>query len=412
MGHRATPAARHPRARQGWRLRRVQEGAGTAQARPRRRGARGRAPTRQQGLSRGCHREHPAAGKNRRRLTGPIRGTRLPAEVKRWIVGAVTDAKKEGMPITRACEILMIDSCRVRRWIGGRDSQHLQAADLVDTPPVARVCPHKVTDAERAEIVTAARDEKLAHLRHRKLTHTLSRQKRVFCSPSTTLRVLRSESLVPVYHHRSRPQRPRPETDVSEPNTTWRYDITELPTLAGPYHLVPVLDACSRKITGRYFGPEQTSAAVQVAWDKALADEGLLAEDAQRLPAAASDRGTQMTSKSTQQFFFDLGIVQSFSRARTPTDNAACEAWIATIKCERLYEADTADMTPEQVESMVDRFIRFYNEERLHQAIDYVTPAERHDGRHTAITEARRRGMQEAKERRRMEAYGGVSEVR
>jgi putative transposase len=66
-------------------------------------------------------------------------------------------------------------------------------------------------------------------------------------------------------------------------------------------------------------------------------------------------------------------------------------------------------MTPAEVESMIDRFIDFYNDVRLHQAIDYVTPAERHDGRHTAIIEARRRGMQEAKRRRRMEAYGGRS---
>jgi transposase InsO family protein len=57
---------------------------------------------------------------------------------------------------------------------------------------------------------------------------------------------------------------------------------------------------------------------------------------------AASDRGTQMTSKSTQQFLFDLGIVQSFSRAKTPTDNAACEAWIATLNCKTLYDSNTA----------------------------------------------------------------------
>ncbi len=343
-------------------------------------------------------------------MTGPIRGARLPAEVKRFIVRAVTDAKNNGMSIACSCEILMIDARRVRRWIGGRDPQALTERDLTDVLPIAKVAPHAITATERAEIVTAAKDKRLAHLRHRKLTHTLSRTNRVFCSPSTTLRVLRAENLVPVYHHRSRPARPRPVTDESEPNKTWRYDFLTFPTTAGDYHCAPVLDGCSRKITGRYFGPEETSASVHSAWDKALANEGLLAEDAPKLPMAASDRGTQMTSKSTQQFFFDLGIVQSFSRPKTPTDNASCESWIATLKCERLYDANTADMAPWEVESLIDRFIDFYNNERLHQGIDYVTPAERHDGRHTAIIEARQRGMQEAKLRRKVEAYRAVIE--
>ncbi|CAN5784118.1 hypothetical protein BH18ACT15_BH18ACT15_06610 [soil metagenome] len=345
-------------------------------------------------------------------MTGPIRGTRLPAEVKRFVVRAVTEAKANGMPVGKSCDILMIDARRVRRWIRGRDPQALTEADLADVPPIAKVCPHAITKTERAEIVRAARTKKLAHLRHRKLTHTLSRQDRVFCSPSTTLRVLRAENLVPVYHHRSRPSRPRPTTDESQPNKTWRYDFLTFSTKAGDYHLVPVLDGCSRKITGYYFGPEETSSAVHDAWDKALAKEGLLAEDAPQLPMAASDRGTQMTSGSTHQFFFDLGIIQSFSRPKTLTDNASCESWIATLKCERLYEANTADMAPWEVESLIDRFIDFYNNERLHQGIDYVTPAERHDGKHTAIIASRKRGMQEARKQRRMEAYGGVREAR
>lgn len=169
-----------------------------------------------------------------------------------------------------------------------------------------------------------------------------------------------------------------------------------MPTLHGDYHLVPVIDACSRKIVGRCFSPEATSQAVQDAWGKALATEGLLGADGPALPVAASDRGTQMTSRSTRAFFFDLGVVQSFSRPRTPTDNGAAESWMATLKCERLYEADTATMTPAEVESMIDRFITYYNETRLHQGLNYVTPAERHEGRHTAIIGSRVEGMQRA----------------
>ncbi|MGH9195318.1 MAG: integrase core domain-containing protein [Acidimicrobiia bacterium] len=113
-----------------------------------------------------------------------------------------------------------------------------------------------------------------------------------------------------------------------------------------------------------------------------------------------------MTSKSTRQFLAlaDIGVAQSFSRPRTPTDNASCEAWMATIKCERLYDADTAEMAPWEVEDMIDRFIEHYNERRLHQGLGFVTPVERHEGRHETIIAARRDRMAKAKEARRQEA--------
>jgi transposase InsO family protein len=288
----------------------------------------------------------------------------------------------------------------------------LRVEDLRDDPPVAVRAPHRLTAAERAEILEAAGEDGLAGLRHRKLAHTLSRQGRAYVSESSVLRVLRSAGQVPVYLRRQRPTRPRPQLDESEPNRSWRYDLTSFPTRAGDYHLVPIIDGCSRKIVGAWFGGEATSVSVQTAWEKALANEGLLGEVGPALPAAVSDRGTQMTSKSTQAFFTDLGITQSFSRPRTPTDNATAESWMATLKCEQLYGADTAEMSPTEVEEMIDRFIWHYNHERLHQNLNFVTPAERHDGRHTAIIEARRKGMAEARQRRRQETYRGNRETR
>lgn len=379
-------------------------------------------------------------------MIGPIRGTRLSAEIKLKIVRAVHAAKVAGVPIERACGVIMLDPRRLRRWIeharicpafgstssatrppegserqvlvqaaSGRariDVATLTEAHLIDHPPVARVRSHALTFAERKEIVRAADEDALAHLRHRKLTHHLSRTERVWCSESSVLRVLREAGKVPRYLRRHRPERPRPQVGASHPNAVWDYDLTSFPTRAGDYHLVPVIDRCSRKITGRHFGPEADSAAVQTAWGKALASEGLLAEEAPAMPGAHSDRGTQMTSRSTRTFFVDLGIAQTYSRPRTPTDNAAAESWMATLKCERLYEADTQEMTPDEVETMIDRFIDYYNNERLHQSLGFVTPAERHEGRHTVIIAARKEGMRRAREMRKMVAYEGTGEAR
>lgn len=358
----------------------------------------------------------------------------MSAEVKLEIIRAICTAKTLGFTVERACVVIMLDARRLRRWMqkaricpatastapwptapGGAErlaAEKISLAGLADRPPIATIAPHRLTDDERERIVGAAGEERLAHLRHRKLTHQLSREGRVFCSESSVLRVLRDAGKVPRYIRRARPERGRSQLKPSQPNTAWDYDFTTFPTIAGPYHLVPVIDRCSRKIVGHHFGPEQTSAALQTAWAKSLAAEGLLVEDGPSLPKAHSDRGTQMTSRSTRAFFAELGIAQTFSRARTPNDNATCESWMATLKCERLYEAGTAGMSPLEVEAMIDRFIDHYNNERLHQSLGFVTPVDRHEGRHTALIAARRNGMAAARARRKMAAYAEAGEAK
>lgn len=106
------------------------------------------------------------------------------------------------------------------------------------------------------------------------------------------------------------------------------------------------------------------------------------------------------------------GLLAEKGPPRTPTDNASWESWMARLNCERLYEADTAEMTPDEVEAMIDRFIDRSNNDRLHQGLQFVTPADRHEGRRTAILAARKEGMGRARQIRRMMAYGGTGEIR
>jgi hypothetical protein len=56
-------------------------------------------------------------------LTGAIRGTRLSADVKLALVGAIIEAKDAGFPIVRACEVLMLEARRFHRWVKGRDPE-------------------------------------------------------------------------------------------------------------------------------------------------------------------------------------------------------------------------------------------------------------------------------------------------
>ena len=96
-----------------------------------------------------------------------------------------------------------------------------------------------------------------------------------------------------------------------------------------------------------------------------------------------------------------------FSRPRTPADNAAIESFFATIKGERLYHGSYSN--PIELVSDADAFVAYYNGERLHMGIDFVTPAEKHDGRADAIIAARRAGLKRAREER-LQVNRGCSE--
>jgi putative transposase len=147
-----------------------------------------------------------------------------------------------------------------------------------------------------------------------------------------------------------------------------------------------------------------------MAWGKSLANEGLLAEEDQPFPTPTPTGAPQMTSRSTQAFA-DRGIGQTFSGPGTPTDNTTCKSWMATLRCESLYKAHTADKSPWEVEEMIDRFIEYYNNDRLHQGLQFVTPTDTR-GRRVTIIASRKEGMRPARDRRKMVAYGGTGEIR
>lgn len=255
----------------------------------------------------------------------------------------------------------------------------LTEAHLTDRPPLAHRALHRLTETERSEILNAADEDAPAHLRHRKLTHHMSRQGRVFCSEPSVLRVLREGGKVPVYLRRRR-RRPRPEIDAqgSQPLMDLRpahvpHPRRELPPGSGARRVVP-RDHRPVLRPGGHVGVRPGGVG-QVPRQRRPARRG-------RTPPArgALRPGTQMTSRSTQSFFADLGIAQSFSRPRTPTDNAACESWMATLNVRAPLRGRHRGTAPVGVEELIDRFIDYYNNERLHQGIGFVTPAERHEG--------------------------------
>jgi putative transposase len=317
--------------------------------------------------------------------------------MKKEIADAVNEAGKSGVNTGQACEIIMLPRVRYYAWLVGRRPDDVATGDLEDRTSAPGCTPHKITPDERQAIIEIAKDDAYADLSHRKLAFSALDEGKVAASPSTFYREMKRAELVGKTK-RSRPKNlKKPEIEADRPNQAWQYDVTYLRLLTGVFaYIVFILDRYSRKIVGARASHSRKSEDIIATWDAALSSEGLLESDDK--PLAFSDRGPEMKSKTTKEYFRDIGITQDHSRPHTPNDNAHAEAVIATAKCEYLYLGEFANIY--EVQDAVCDLVAHYNNVRLHQGIGYVTPEVKHMGLEEVVFEARRCSLARAREER------------
>lgn len=152
------------------------------------------------------------------------------------------------------------------------------------------------------------------------------------------------------------------------PNEKWLADITYIPTDEGWLYLAAVLDLCSRKIVGwamrDHMRTELPLAALTMALQQQRPKSGFIHH---------SDRGSQYASGEYQQALITAGAIPSMSRKGNCWDNAPMESFFHTLKTERVHHRHYS--TKEEAKRDLFQYIEgFYNRQRIHSAIGYLTP--------------------------------------
>ena len=155
----------------------------------------------------------------------------------------------------------------------------------------------------------------------------------------------------------------------SEANEAWVADITYIPTREGWLDLAAVEDLYSRMVVGWSMAENLESRlvvdALEMAVQRRLPDERLLAH---------SDRGSQYASEHYQLLLAGHGITCSMSRRADCWENAPMESFFASLKKELVHHEDY--QTRAEARASIFEYIEvFYNNQRLHSSLGYVSPA-------------------------------------
>lgn len=150
----------------------------------------------------------------------------------------------------------------------------------------------------------------------------------------------------------------------------WLSDITYVPTNEGWLYVAGVLDLHSRRLVGWAFGESLESslplAALQMALQHRAVRAGLLHH---------SDRGCQYASAVYREALDRAGVRASMSRRACCYDNAAMESFWSSLKNELVHRRRFATRA-EAREALFEWIEVFYNRQRLHSALGYMSPVD------------------------------------
>ena len=239
-------------------------------------------------------------------------------------------------------------------------------------------------DAALAEMIAQQRERSFHTYGYRRIWQWLKNSQGIYRNPKTILRIMRKYGLLSEIRRRRKWQQMghqvhkyknllNREFHADRPNSKWVTDISYIHTKQGVLYLSIIRDLYDNSIVAYKTATQQTVNLVLDTIRQAVRREKKKAAAELQLH---SDQGFQYTSQAYFKLTKQYGITPSMSRRGNPYDNAMAENFFSILKTECIYRHKPASF--HEANEMIDRYIYFYNHERIQLKTGVAPLALRH----------------------------------
>ena len=226
---------------------------------------------------------------------------------------------------------------------------------------------------------------------YRRLTYMMLDADIVAVSPATVYRVLSKADLLGRSTTKTK-TKGKGFVQPTGPHRHWHVDVSYINICGTFYYMTSVFDGFSRAVIHWEIREQMTERDIETILQRAKEMHPGVT------PRVITDNGPQFISNDFKQFIRISGMTHVRTSPYYPQSNGKIERYHRTIKSDCIRPKTPLSL--EDARRAVTDFVATYNNERLHSALGYITPADMMAGRAKAIHEQRDRKLAEARERR------------
>jgi len=272
-------------------------------------------------------------------------------------------SERSGIPVTRLLPIIGLKKVKYYRWVLRTGSPNRHNGQIPKT--------HWLTPVEIEKIGNYAKEhysfnDYFLKDGYRRIAYKMIDLDIVAASPSSVYRILKKAGLLNKWNTNKRNMKGSGFKQPDGPHKHWHTDIKYLNFNGSFLFLISVIDGYSRYVLHHEVRAAMSAYDVQLTAQRAK-DKYPLAK-----PRIISDNGAQFISKEFKQFIKDIEGTHVTISVNYPQANGKIERFHRTIseECLRIK----TPVTVEDFRIYIEDYVNFYNKERLHSSLNYLTP--------------------------------------